>query len=36
MGWLVPCPHGLEHPAYPTWVAVIVIKATFPPERWSR
>jgi len=37
MGWLEPELHGLDDPAFPSRVAVIIIKANLPrPSDWSR
>lgn len=37
LGWLVPRLHGLDDPAFPSWVAVVVIKGSLPlPSQWSR
>lgn len=37
MGWLLPRLHGLEDPAYPSRVAVVIIKGNLPvPSEWSR
>jgi hypothetical protein len=36
VGWLQPSLHGLDDPAYPTWIAVIIINANLPrPSDWS-
>ena len=37
MGWLEPRLHGLDDPAFPSRVAVIIIKGNLPlPSDWSR